>query len=263
MVARTPTLLLLLLPALLAGCPGLARIDPTRLDGAEELAFGGPELPARERLAYRASWNGFPAGEVEVVFERGPELWRGSGVVTTVGLATALYGSRLTAESAVGATDCLSRAFSWSNRSKSVEVSFEPEEGRVFSVIREDGEDDEEIDLVLPGARDPFATLLALRRSDLTPGRSYRTGFFTDRHPYLAEALADVVEEVRVTAGTFRTVHVRVDYRKVEDGEVEESARGMAFWFAEAAPHIPVKAVMETDIGKVWLELVSYGEGGG
>jgi hypothetical protein len=248
----------LLWVSLLASCAGLTPIDPEKLAGAEDLRRGEGRLPPREELTYAASWNGFPAGDVEVLFERGSRLWTGRAVVHTVGLATALYGERLTAESAVGAADALSRSFVWSNRSKKVEVRFDPGSGEIRSGIHEEGEENKVIRLTLPGARDPFATLLALRRADLSPGRSYRTGFFTDEHPYAARALADGTEAVKVTAGEYETVVVRVDYRKIVDGVEEEDTRGMVFWLTREEPRIPVKAVIETDIGKVWLELTGY-----
>jgi len=254
----------LLIPALLAGLSACAEFRPLRpdeLDDRRDLVATAMEIPERERIVYAGSWNGIPAGEGRLRFERDGDVYRSDAVVETSGIVALLYGVTVEASAVSGAEDLLSRRWSYSSdtseKTRRVRVRFNPEKGEVISVIRKDGEV-ETVQFSAKGTMDPLGTIYALRRADLAPGRSFRFDLFTERNIYRADALVTGRERVRVPAGEFDTIVVRADIRRLKDGHAPERGRGLAFWLTDDERRVPVRIDADTKIGRIHLKLESH-----
>ena len=124
----------------------------------------------------------------------------------TSGLISLLYGVSLRAEAVSDSTDLLSRRWSYvsgdeEDGEKKVLVRFDPDSGKLLSVIREPEGEVKRLTLDLKDALDPLGTLFAMRCSRLDDGATFRTIFFTAKSPYLAETLVVGRERVDVPAG--------------------------------------------------------------
>ena len=224
-------------------------------------APGGPELPAFETLHCLGKLGIFRAGEAAFTFERDGDLYRTKAKLKTSGLVSLLYGVDIDAEGVAGAVDNRSRSFTWSTgggkEEKKVDIRFDPATGTIRSEIRSpDG--NEEITRTDPAARDPFAMIHALRRADLTPGRVYQGGVFTEWYLYVAEATVVGREVIDTPGGEFDTTYVRIIIRKVVDGVPETTSREMGVWLTHDNRRIPARMSVGTSYGKVVLSLDTY-----
>jgi Protein of unknown function (DUF3108) len=253
-------LVLLLLPA----CASLEPIDPGALEDAGDLSSGTFHLPVREVLRFRGTWNGIPAGEGRFRFERKGDVYLSSARVETIGLVALLYGVEVSAKAESGIEDLLSRKWSYETTGgdpdKRVEVRFIPGTGKVLSVIRQPDKVDR-VTLDAPGLLDPLGTIYAIRRSDLEPGMSHITDLFTERNLYRATTLVVKRERVKVPAGEFDCVLIRVDFKNIEDGTAPDKGRAAAVWLTDDENRTPVRIDMDTKIGRIKLSLTEYERG--
>jgi hypothetical protein len=143
---------------------------------------------------------------------------------------------------------------------KRVDVRYWPDKGRAISVKRQ-GDEVGTQRVEEPGMRDPLALLLALRRADLEPGRSFRSALFSEWHLYRADALVGTPERIRVPAGEFDAMQIRIDVTRVEDGKTSDTARALALWLTDDALRVPVRLQVDTSFGRITLELESRERG--
>jgi len=255
-----PILLLLLIPA----CAGLVPIDPEAMRDPGDLTAGAAPLPSRELMEYRGTWMGIPAGEGVIEYERHGDIFLSRARIGTIGLVSLLYGVTLTARAESSVDDLLSRRWSFetegANPDKRVTVRYVPETGKVISVIRQkDGV--RRITLDAPGALDPLALVIAVRRSTMETGQSFVTGLFTESRIYEASTLVMGRERIRVPLGEYDTVLVRTDIRRVIDGGISSKAKGLGIYFTDDEFRIPVRIDVDTNIGPVRLALTRYERG--
>lgn len=255
----------LLLPLLFLAC-ATADFEPIPVESGEETpgAFD-PEkavvpIPDHERLTYSGIWRGVPVGEGVFTFNREGDVYETTARVDTTGLLSLFYSLAIEVEAKTGVADLLSRRFTLESEEKSVDVHFDPESGRILSIIRK-GEKIEKVNFKNPGTLDPLGAIYALRRSPLEPGRGYVTDLFSEYHMYRAAARVMRRERISVGAGEFETILVRVDIRRYRDGVLDATGRPAAIWFTDDSARIPVRIDAETKIGRIRLELESYAEG--
>ncbi len=257
-----PTVLLSLA---FAGCAAFRPLAPEATRGAGAFRAEGAVLPRREEIAYSASWNGIAAGRGVFRFERRGDVYVGDARVETTGVVSLLYGVEVRARAVSGAEDLLSREWSYESgtggEARRVRVTYDPETGKVRSVIRS-RKKVEEVSLEVPGALDPLGIIHALRRSALEPGRSFRATLFTERNLYRAECLVVGRERVRVPAGPRDAFLVRVDIRKVVKGKPEDHGRQAAIWISDDEDRVPVRIDADTKVGRISLRLTRYRRGG-
>lgn len=255
------TLLLLLL---ISACAGLEPIDPAAMTDPGDLSAGIAPLPSREYMEYLGTWNGIPAGEAIISYERRGPVFLSRARLGTIGLVSLLYGVTMTAEAESMAEDLLSRRWSYETEGadpdKRVVVRYAPATGKVISVIRQDGEV-ERVTQDAPGALDPLGLVIAIRRSSLEPGQSFVTDLFTERNVYIATTLVMGRERVRTPTGRYDTVLVRTDILRKKDGGAPDRARGIGIYFTDDEFRIPVRIDVDTKLGRVRLALAKYERG--
>ncbi len=254
----------LLLLVLLSACAGLVPIDPAALRDPGDLTSGVAPLPSREYMEYSGTWNGIPAGEAVISYERRGDLFLSRARIGTIGLVSLLYGVTLVAEAESMASDLVSRRWAYetdgADPDKRIVVRFAPKTGKVIAVIRQNGEV-ERITLDAPGALDPLGLVIAIRRSSLQTGQSFVTDLFTERNIYVASTLVMGRERIRVPTGRYDTVLVRTDILRKSDGATPARARGIGIYFTDDEFRIPVRIDVDTNIGRVRLALSRYERG--
>jgi len=254
----------LLILLLVSGCAGLPPIDPEAMRAPDDLAAGAVLLPSRELMEYRGTWMGIPAGEGVIYYERRGDVFLSRARIGTIGLVSLLYGVTLTARAESSVDDLLSRNWSYETEGadpdKRVTVKYAPETGTVISVIRQ-GDGVEKITLLAPGALDPLALVIAVRRSTLETGQSFVTRLFTERRIYEASTLVMERERIKTPLGEYDTVLVRTDIRRISDGGTNDRAKGAGIWFTDDEYRIPVRIDVDTKIGRIRLALRTYERG--
>jgi hypothetical protein len=260
---RVPPLATVFL-VLVAACSHFEPLPPADDVGAEGIEATRPPLPERERLIYRGTWNGVPAGEADLLFQRKGDEYVCKGRLETIGLVSLLYGLNAKAESVASADGLVSRRWSYATEGeddpKVVDVRFDLDSGRVLCIKRK-GEDVSRIVHDAPGALDPIVTISALRRADLVTGTEFRTDLVTEWYVYRADTRVVGPERVSVPAGEFDTVFVRIDLTKIVDGRPEEDSRGMGIWFTDDPHRVPVRIDADTKIGRIRISLTHHSRG--
>lgn len=246
-----------------AGCASFDPIEEEDLADPGRLEDTGRILPEREVLRYRGGLGAIPAGRATVRLLRRDGRCETDAELGTTGLVSLLYGVDLRWRSEARESDILSLRWnlaSGDEDGKRVEVRYWPDRGRAISVKRQ-GEKVETKRIEERGLRDPLALLLALRRADLEPGRSFRSALFSEWHLYRADALVTSPERIRVPAGEFDTVRIRIDVTRVEDGRTSDTARALALWLTDDRYRVPVRLQVDSSLGRVTLELESLERG--
>lgn len=261
MRATSPPFALLVIAIAVAGCAGFTPIPPNAMKKAGDFTPVVHELPVHETLRYGGSWNGIPAGIADFTFTRDDGTYVSRAHLQTTGLASLLYGVSVSAKATSRTKDLLSERWSYRTSEKKVEVTFDPSKGTVSATVEKDGKAKMST-FEAKGCLDPIGAVYALRRSDLSPGRSYEQHLFPEHNLYQIRAFVLKKRRIEVEAGTFETVEVRVEIRKIEHGKPAKSGRDAAFWITTDADRIPVRIDADTKIGRVSLQLESYEEGG-
>ena len=260
---RTPSAAVLLALAFAASCAHFEPLDPVDADSAGGFEAALPALPERERMIYRGTWSGLPAGEVALRFERKGDEYVCTGRLETIGLVSLLYGLSVRAESVSG-VDLVSRRWSYATEEddnpKRVDVRFDSESGRVLCIKRQGDKVSRNIHETA-GALDPIATITALRRADLSPGAVFRTDFISEWYVYRADTEVIGPERISVPAGEFDTIFVRVDLTKVVGGVPDEESRGIGIWFTDDPLRLPVRIDADTRIGRIKISLTHHSSG--
>ena len=106
---------------------------------------------------------------------------------------------------------------------------------------------------------DPLAMIYHLRELDLAPGAVHHFPVIADGKVFTVEAKVIERETLETKAGTFRTVIVETT---METGGIfRDDSRGLRIWFAEDAPHIPVRIESDVKVGTITATLRSVRAG--
>jgi hypothetical protein len=221
----------------------------------------GPALAVGERLEFRLSWLGIPAGRAALTVESETEVG-GRAALRLVAnarsnkLVDAFYKVRVYAESLF---DCGGR---FSHR-----FLHQAEEGRrrrhrLYSFdlgrqeVRREQSGEETLRFPLPGpVQDPFTTLYEMRARSLEIGRSVFMATFEGKRLWDLEVQVLRRERVTVPAGAFETIVVKPLLRFegvfVQKGDV-------LIWLTDDERRMPVRMESEVKIGSVAAELQSF-----
>lgn len=257
-------LLLLLLLA-----PACASFDPLDFGGERPppvVTTPAHTLPTRERIRYSGTWNGIPAGRGRLELMEVDGVLRSRARIETSGLVALIYGVGVDAGATTRAGDGSSIGWWYEtdggDPEKEIHARFDPVTGEIVAVVRQgEGEEPKVRELTAPEAQGPFATIYALRRAALEPGTEFRADVFTEWWIYRVDARVTGRETVKVPAGEFEALVVRVDVRKVEDGVPDDETHGAAIWLTDDRDRTPVRIEADTNYGRVALSMLSRTSG--
>jgi hypothetical protein len=246
-----------------AGCASFEPIDEAKLSDPGVLGDADVALPDRETCVFRGVMSGIPAGRGIFRFQRRDGVYETEADVETVGLVSLIYGMALRCTAVSDDEDLLSLRWGFTTEEgdgKRVEVRFQPERDRAISVIR-NGDEVKTSKPEAPGMLDPLGAIYALRRTRLELGRSFRLNLFTEWFVYCAKVLVAARERIRVPAGEFDAILVRVDISRSKDGEPSEAARAAGLWLTDDDRRIPVRIEADSKLGRLTLDLERHQPG--
>ncbi len=252
-----------------AGCAsGPATIGSADADDPAALPRRDWTPPLHERASYAATFNGFPVGSL--VYEVHPDpVDAGLRVFearVSVGEGTALP-VRVAAEatSVYGASDLRTRRYTLRLEQAGVvrraSTDMDPAAGTVRSLYLKEGEEPRRLEARMARAVDPLLLPHLLRHVVLETGRTFVFDVVYGADAYRATCEVRGRERVRVAAGEFDAVEVRMRIDALTGPP--PNVRQVDVLFQDGGPGLPLRVRFGWLLGTAAIALERYEEGEG
>jgi hypothetical protein len=242
------------------------------LAGWRSLAFAGQvtAFSPGERLEYVLKWAGIAAGDSVMEVEKsdqtenGATLFRVISTAKSRSLVDVFYKVRNSYETHIDPVDGLTRkyVFNMHEGGKSMDrvLLFDQKRHIVTRIVRKEGQTQSKIYEIPHDCQDNLSSLYAMRNEDFKVGDSVAISVFEGRKNW--ELVVDVLaaEEIKVRAGTFRTLKV---HPKLKFEGMFRRKGELYVWMTDDKWHIPVLMKSKVKIGSIDAELENYRLGDG
>ncbi|MBI3303510.1 MAG: DUF3108 domain-containing protein [Deltaproteobacteria bacterium] len=263
---RCVTLSLLGVAVSLASFPAPAadKRPPQPAAAAPAQARVVPAVFARgETLAYTATLNELPAGDVEIRLRKERqderEVYRITAQARTGELIDYLYRLRGSADgtfTANGFTPLLFRlTYTEGERQRELGVRYDPAAKTLRGSMKK-RERVKERSVPAVDVYDPITALYLLRSRDLTPGTPLQVEVFTGKERYRIVAQVVRKEDVQLTSGVRPAIRLHPEVFSLDDAPQENLLpQETTLWVTVDGTHTPLKLESFVPIGKVVVEL--------
>jgi len=223
-------------------------------------------LPSRETLTYSIEWRLFTAGKAKLEFASTPAPKPGAEIklhLESVGFVSKLFKVDDDYMSTLGAGLCAQTSYLTAhegNRQRETRITFDGEARKASYLERDRVKNNVilQIETDIPTCvHDVAGGLYQIRTLNLEPGQSAQVPVSDGKKSVMAKVEALQREDVKTTAGTFKTVNYEI---YLFNGVLYKRPARLNIWLTDDRRKLPVqiRVRMQFTIGTINLQLEKY-----